>query len=210
MNALSTWKLEDLPPDQAPVALAIAVLVGLLYAFLGYRLLKFFIGFTGFLIAGAVATLLAGWLSAGHMIAMAACGLLGGLCGAMALFFLYKTGIFAIGFLGAFLAAFSLLQGRPETWIPWAIIGLALAGGLLALFLERAAMTLATAAIGSWLVTNAALLLFLQSNSAALWNEKLTAQQQSWTLIALWGLVACLGAGVQFFGGPGSGNDEEE
>ena len=157
MNELITWRLEDVPPEHAVLVLGILAGVGALYCFFGYRLLKLILGLTGFLLAGSTAAVLVGFLSYGNVPAMAVAVFIGGLCGAMALFFLYKTGIFCVGMLGAVVVAYQILQGRPEPWILWAVAGLGLMGGFLAILIERPIMTLASAAIGALMMTQVGL-----------------------------------------------------
>ncbi|MCF6285889.1 MAG: TMEM198/TM7SF3 family protein, partial [Candidatus Hydrogenedentes bacterium] len=157
MNELLSWRLEDVPPEHATLVLAGFAVVGTLYCFLGYRLLKFILGLTGFLLAGSAAAFIVGFLSYGNVIGMGIGLLIGGICGAMALFFLYKTGIFCVGMLGATLVAYNLLHTRPEVWILWAVAGVGLVGGLLAILIEKPIMTLATAAIGAMMITQSGL-----------------------------------------------------
>ena len=88
--------ISELPPSTLNACVAIGIGVGTLYCFLGYRTLRFVIGLTGFILAGGVAFVIAAWLSAGHTIASAAVGMAGGLCGAVALTFLYRAGVFKI------------------------------------------------------------------------------------------------------------------
>jgi hypothetical protein len=204
-----TRRLEDIPPEQAMLLLALMTGAGVLYCFLGYRLLKLVIGLTGFLLAGSTAAFIVGVLSYGHLMGMGAGLLIGGICGAMALFFLYKTGVFCLGTLGATLVAYNVLQGREEAWILWAVAGLGLVGGFLALLIERPVMTLATAAIGAMLLTQSALA-FARDQG---WLERIpagTAQlgealpplpYLSWGVFATWALLAGLGAYVQFTSG---------
>ena len=109
LNQLMQFRLEQLPPDQAQVVLVFLLLVGIVYCFVGYAILRFVLALTGFLIAGTAAAVLGGWFSQGNLLAMAASILFGGACGAMALTFLYRAGVFIVGFLGALLLAFSLL-----------------------------------------------------------------------------------------------------
>lgn len=206
MEELLSARLEDVPPEQAMLILAVMAGAGVLYCFLGYRLLKFIIGLTGFLLAGATAAVIVGFLSYGNLIGMGAALLIGGICGAMALFFLYRTGIFCVGMLGATLVAYTLLQGRPEAWILWAVAGLGLVGGLLAILIERPVMTLATAAIGAMLLTQAGLAVARQQGLL----EHIPAQAEqlndalppipylSWGVFAAWILLALLGVYVQF------------
>jgi len=134
------------------VAVIFAIAIGTLYCMLGYRTLKFIIGLTGFALAAVSAAYLGNWMGEGNAYAVAGAALVGGLCGAMALFFLYKLGVFCIGLAGALLVAINVLSSRPEPWIIPAIIGAGLIGGLLALLIERHIMTLATSAIGAWIV----------------------------------------------------------
>jgi hypothetical protein len=186
------------------LALVLMAAAGLLYCFLGYRLFRLVLGITGFALAGAVAALFVGWLLFGHPLAMALAFLLGGLCGAMALFFLYRTGVFLLGFLGALVVAYQLLSARPEAWGPWAIVGAALAGGLLALALERPAMKLATAAIGAWLCTYAIAFMAWGESAVEPWTDVTAIQGTGAGVVALWAFLTLLGAVFQWqvFRGP--------
>lgn len=177
--------------DAAHVQVALLV-VGALYAFAGHRLLRLVIGLTGFLLAGAVAGVFGAWLSHGNVWILGGFALLGGVCGAMALFFLYRAGIFAIGGLGMAVLLHGALIERPETWIPWAILGGAIAGGLVAVFLERPVIILATAIIGSWLMTYAGAYLLL--------GEALRGELSGihvWLIMGSWAALGLLGIAVQ-------------
>ncbi len=215
MEEMLSARLEDVPPEQALMILVGMAAAGVLYCFLGYRLLKFIIGLTGFLLAGSTAAVLVGFLSYGHLIGMGVALLIGGICGAMALFFLYKTGIFCVGMLGATLVAYTVLQGRPEPWILWAVAGLGLVGGLLAILIERPVMTLATAAIGAMMLTQAGLALARQRGlleripeDAAKLSEALPPiPYLSWGVFAVWLLLALLGCYVQFRSGRKKGTE---
>ncbi|MFH1516430.1 MAG: DUF4203 domain-containing protein [Pseudomonadota bacterium] len=198
MGAWATSRLEELPLPSAQVGLGIVAAIGVLYCFLGYRLFKGILALTGFLLAGSVAAALVGWLSNGHLVAMGVALLVGGLCGAMALFFLYRVGVFCLGFLGLLSVAYSLLHARPEPWAPWAIVGLGLAGGLVALWAERPVMSLATASIGAWLTTYAAALLLL----GTAFEEDLLAKAGppstvAWGILAAWAFLTVVGAAFQ-------------
>ena len=206
MEDLLTFRLEDVPPEQAMLVLAVLAGVGAVYCFVGYRIVKFILGLTGFLLAGGAAAVIVGFLSYGNLIGMGVALLVGGICGAMALFFLYKTGIFCLGMLGATLVAYNLLQGRPESWILWAVAGLGLVGGLLALLIERPVMTLATAAIGAMMITQAGLTVARQQG----WLDRIPesveelgqqlppAPYLSWGVLGVWVLLTMLGAYMQF------------
>jgi len=186
----------ELAPDERQAALLGVLALGLLYAFLGHRLLRLMIGLTGFLLAAASAAVLAGWLSRGHPWVMLGVAVAGGLCGAMALFFLYRVGVFAVGGFAAAILLHGVLSGRPEAWAPWAVLAGGIAGGLLALLLERPVMVLATAVIGGWAVafSGAALLL-----GDAL-SERLADGSDDWlpwALLGTWVACALLGAAFQ-------------
>ena len=197
METLTSQQVSDLTPEQLNGLVAIAVSVGTLYCFLGYRTAKFVIGMTGFLIAGVVASLVVGVLTEGHLISIGVGALIGGASGAMALFFLYRTGVFLLGLLGTTLAAYNVLTERPETWIPFAILGLGVLGGLIALLIERPVVTLATAAIGAWLVVSGVAYFLLGSTFLGDYGETLESNEATVLLVA-WGLLACLGVFAQF------------
>lgn len=185
--------------------LAGAIVVGLFYCFLGYRLFKFVLGLTGFLLAGAVAGALAGWFTEGTVIWMAVAGVAGGVAGAMALSFLYKVGVFCVGLIAGALVAHNLIGTRPEDWVASATFAATLFGGLVSLVFERAVMTLATAAIGAWIAVQSGALLLL-GPMGALDNgfrpvaalAALEEGTQRLILVACWCVLATAGAFVQF------------
>lgn len=206
MDELLSWRLEDVPPEHVTLVLAGGAVIGALYCFLGYRLLKFILGLTGFLLAGIAAAFIVGFLSYGNLPAMAIGLLVGGICGAMALFFLYKTGIFCVGMLGAVLIAYNVLHTRPEPWILWAVAGIGILGGLLAILVERPIMTLATAAIGAMMMTQSGLAVAREQG----WLETLAEQTAetgerlpdlpylTYGVLAVWGLLTLMGTLFQF------------
>lgn len=194
-NACMESLLQDLDPK---VGLGLLGATGLVYCFLGYRLFRCVLAFTGFALAGAVAAVGVGWLTFGATIPMVIALLAGGLCGAMALYFLYRTGVFFLGFLGALLVGYQVLHGRPETWAPWAIVGVAFAGGLLALALERPTMKLATAAIGAWLCTYAIAFMVWGEPAAERWMALPTVGNSELGMLALWAFLTLVGSVFQW------------
>ena len=186
----------DLTAEQVSGVLALAVAVGVLYCFLGYRTIKFVIGLAGFLIAGGVAATLASWMSEGNAIAILVALFAGGLCGALALHFLYKTGVFLIGLLGAAVIALNILESRPESWMPFVVLGLALVGGLIALLIERPVLILATSAIGSWIVVYGIAFFIkgpaelVELQEASILEEHRTIMLASWAIVAFAGLLS--------------------
>ena len=197
MDQFIDANIGDLPPGSVAAGAAGAIVAGLLYCFLGYRVFRFLLAFTGFVLAGSVAGGLAGWLSHGRLVWMIPCLVLGGVAGAMALFFMYRAGVFFIGLLGAALGAQAVLAGRPESWIPWAILGTGLAGGLVALWIERPVMTLATAALGASIVVQAGALLVGLAGFQEVLNDPDNQPALTWVILAGWAVLALGGAVTQ-------------
>ena len=202
MNDLATsWRLpafEDLPLTVSNGVVAIAIAVGTLYCFLGYRTLRLIIILTGLLLAGAVAGALAAWISKGETIPIILSALFGGICGAVALAFLVRSGIFVLGLLGAIVTAMHLTAGMEQPWIPWAVLATGGVGGLLTLFLRRTIVIFASAAIGSWFVVSG--ILFFLAGPGALQqpSQTLLAVREGWVAVACWAVLAFAGVLAQF------------
>lgn len=179
------------------VALLVVAALGAVYCFVGYRALRTLLALLGVMLAGPVAALLAGAMSGGHGPAMVIGFLAGGFCGAMALHFLYKSGVFLLGMLGAAAIAATAMPEPGELWHLGAVLGAGLIGGMLAMWLERPALRVATAGLGALLMTHAA-------HALAGGNEttdptRLASQP---LLLVLWIGLAGLGVGAQFGGRP--------
>jgi len=205
VTGVMDFDVAALSSDEIRAVLAGAILVGLFYCFLGYRLFKFVLGLTGFILAGSVAGALAGWLTEGKLIFMALAGVLGGVSGAVALFFLYKVGVFCLGLMAGALVAHNFIGTRPEDWVASVTFAATLFGGLVALAFERTIMTLATAAIGAWIaVQSAALLLLTPMGSLdngltpAVAHTPFDENTLRLILVAGWCVLATTGAFVQF------------
>jgi hypothetical protein len=197
----TTWRLptfEDLPVTASNGAVALAIAIGTLYCFLGYRTLRFVIILTGFLLAGAVAASLAAWVSKGQILAIVISGIVGGICGAVALAFLVRSGIFLLGVLGVLVVAMYLTAGRQESYIPWLVLAAGIVGGFLALLLRRTIVILATAAIGAWLVVSGVLFFLAGPGSLDQPSEAVLSVRQGWVGVACWAVVALVGAMAQF------------
>lgn len=190
--------ISELSPSTLNACVAVGIGVGTLYCFLGYRTLKFVIGLTGFILAGAVAFVMTAWLSAGHTIASAAIGAAGGLCGAAALYFLYRAGVFGLGLMAFGLVASNALADREESWIIWAVMGAAFGGGLLAILIERPVVTLATAAIGSWLVVAGVAFFLMGPEVLDKLRDTSQFEDERLVVVGSWTVLAFLGAFAQF------------
>lgn len=198
MEAIQEIDLRNLDADQVTFVVAGVMAIGAWYCFLGYRTVKFIIGLTGFIIAGGVAGLLVHWATNEHIIATAIATLIGGISGAFALFFLYKVGIFSVGLLGATLIAHNLLTDRPESWIPLAILGFGVVGGLVAILVERPAMKLATATLGAWLIVSGGAYFLSGSPEITDLTQAFTIQEERGIVLASWAVLSLAGFVAQW------------
>ena len=188
----------SIPPESIDGVMAVAIAAGMLYCFLGYRAFKFVLGLTGFVLAGATAAVIAAALSGNDLVAMGIAGGIGGLSGAMALFFLYRLGVFGVAALGASVTALHILQGRPETWVVWAIIGVGVGGGLLALILERPIVTLTTGLLGAWFAVYGLAHFLMGPDFLIALAETPELSRDQILLMVVWVLLALLGVVTQF------------
>ena len=198
MNEMWGVTLAELPPESVPIAVGGVAVAGMLYCFFGYRVFKFVLGFTGFMLAGAIAALGVGLLTEGRLPFVGIAWLLGGLVGAFAMLFLYKLGVFGLGALGALLIAHYVLRDRPESWVMLGVLAAALAGGVVALLIEPPIMTIVTAAIGAWALIGCGLYLVHDARFADPVREMLSAVDPDLVFLAGWGGLAVIGALVQF------------
>ncbi len=187
------FDVQNLTPSQLNALMAAVVAVGTLYCFLGYRTLRFVIGLTGFLLAGSVAGALAIWLSRGHEIATLISFAIGGICGAFALFFLYRTGVFLVGLLGAALVANNILDNTGETWVPLAVMGLGAVGGLIALILEKPVMLVATSVLGGWMLVSAGVFFIEGGEDLEIIRETLRSDEKRLLMLGAWLALSILG-----------------
>lgn len=194
MLFISTVDFSDLTPQQINGLIAAAVAIGTLYCFLGYRTLRFVLGLTGFLMAGGVAATLVNWISQGNQLATLIALFIGGMCGAFALGFLYRTGVFLLGLMGTALITHNVLAAQPDTWIPLAVLGLAVAGGLFALLIERPVILLATAALGAWMVVSGVAYFIVGSSELEELPKILESEEQRTIVLASWAVLALAGA----------------
>lgn len=187
-----------LPPLTENGAVAIAIFVGTLYCFLGYRTLKFIICMTGFILAGGMAAALGGYFGQGNPWMMLIAGAVGGLCGAAALVFVYKLGLFMLGMLATALAAHMVLLGRPESWIVFAVLGAGVVGGLLAVALEKTIVILATSTIGAWFTVCGLGYFLVGPYFLDIMQEPLELGRDRSIVAACWATLAVAGVLAQF------------
>ena len=131
---------------QVPAA-AVLIAGGLLACFLGYRLFKVVLAVFGFIIGAIVATSVFG---SNDTTPMVIAGIVGGLVGATLLLAAYFVGVALIGAgIGALLVnlIWTQVEGDPH---PFTVILFSVAGALLATWLQRYVIILATAFGGAW------------------------------------------------------------
>jgi len=210
METIQDFDLTNLDANQVTIVVGAVMAIGGWYCFLGYQTLKFIIGLTGFLIAGTVAALLIHWATNGHTISVGVAGLIGGISGACALFFLYKVGIFSLGLLGGTLVAHNIISERPESWIPLAILGLGVVGGLFALLVEKPVMKLTTATLGAWLIVSGGAYFLSGSPEITDLSQAFRVEEERGIVLASWAVLSLAGFLAQWATGKRSGGDSKE
>jgi len=147
---------------QFPAA-AVLVVGGVLSCFLGYRSFKIVLAVFGFIIGGLAASSVFGEGAATGMVIAA---IVGGLCGGLLLLAAYFVGVALVG-AGVGVATVHVIwtqvQGDPH---PAVVILFAIAGALVATWLQRYVIILGTAFGGAWTVVVGAAA--LMGNPAAL------------------------------------------
>ncbi|XP_065842350.1 transmembrane protein 198-B-like [Oscarella lobularis] len=145
------------------VAFAIFILLGIIFAFVGYRFFRLILFLTAFIGAFCIVF----YFAYGHLpcdwphpalIALGLGATAGLILGTFAACYLY-LGIFLCGFaLGAvaalsFLAYVHIKYVEEHSWLPIVIIiGLGIIGGIIALLIQRPLLIIATSVIGSYLM----------------------------------------------------------
>ncbi len=185
---------------QLPAAIIILI-GGIVSCFFGYRLFRIVLAIFGLILGALFASSLFGVTDTGPMVAAAA---IGGLVGATILFLAYFVGVALVGAgLGAAVAnmVFSTGQADPSVWI---VIGLAVLGAALAMYLQRYCLIVGTSFGGAWtIIVGAVALIGDRSALAAALSRDVwvayplnPAPGQRWVPIT-WIVLSLLGAAVQ-------------
>lgn len=139
-----------IPPEYYSYYVISAIIIAAVWCFFGYRVFRFALGIIGFILGAGAAGAIGYEFSEGNELIAIGAAALGGILGAGAMFVLYILGVFAIGAaLGALLAvsAYTYL-GQEAGFI--AIIATAFVAGVIAMFLKRFMIILATSFTGAW------------------------------------------------------------
>ncbi len=105
----------------------ITMVISLIFCFFGYKLLKFFVALTGFLIGCAIGTVIAGQMNVNASISLVI-ALVIGTAAALTAFFLYKAGVFILTAAVSGLLAAGFLYERMNHV---AVIAIAVIAGIL-------------------------------------------------------------------------------
>jgi hypothetical protein len=182
-----------------PVA-ALAVVLGLVNCFFGYRIFRILLGVYGFLLGAAVGFVLAGVLFEGQGWWVSAVGALaGGLLGAALMAALYYVGVFVVGAVtGAMLAgAVGAALGVALPGIVTIVVAIVV--GIAAIFFQRVVIVLATSLAGAWMAVIGGYALMAGQPFELGDLTRLPAPwQRSLLPLAIWLVLAIAGAVVQF------------
>jgi chromate transport protein ChrA len=136
-----------LPSAYTLPAAVLFVIGGALACFVGYRLFRVILGIYGFF-AGALVT--TSMMGASSHLALIIAAIVGGLVGALLMFAAYYVGIALAGAgLGtALVSEFAKPMHKEPAW--YVIVGAAVVGALVAMWLTRYVVIVATAFLGAW------------------------------------------------------------
>lgn len=138
---------------EQPAAIAL-LLGGVLACFAGHRLFRIVLGIYGFVLGAMIASSVVGVTNTTGMIVAA---VIGGVIGSLVLVLAWFVGVSLIGaglgVLGAHLIWTQIATGDPPAW---AVIVVAVAGAIGAVFVQRYVIVAGTAFAGAWTILLAA------------------------------------------------------
>lgn len=188
------------------------VLLGLGITFLGYRLFSLFLNLLGIGFGGVVPAYLVSQIAPdAQAIVIIGVGVVGALIGLGLVNFFFRAGLFFVGMgLGGGLAFLVIrITNTPlfEPQINWtslAIIGVsALVGGLVAQFMQRPLLIIATSVQGGVLTVASGVILLTETSGTFGTVDNLQFDTtQTIIVIGATGLLALFGGLIQFFGMP--------
>ncbi|MDZ4670094.1 MAG: DUF4203 domain-containing protein [Phototrophicales bacterium] len=188
------------------------VLLGLGITFFGYRLFSLFLNILGIGFGGvAPAYLVSQVITNAQPIVIIGVGVIGALIGLGLVTFFFRAGLFFVGMgLGGGLAFLVIrLTNTPlfepqVNWTSLAIIGVsALVGGLVAQFMQRPLLIVATSVQGAVLAIFSGVILLTETSGTFGTVDNLqVASPELIILLVIGGALALFGGLVQFFGMP--------
>jgi hypothetical protein len=187
---------------ELPAALAL-VIGGTVACFAGYRLFRIVLAIDGFIAGAWIAS---STMGSGNPAGMLVAALVGGIIGAVVLFFAYFVGIALAGAgLGAFIAHLAWTQASASAMDPPVLIVVLFAalGTIAALMMQRYVIIVGTAFSGAWTIIVGALALTSRGLTRAASSSEVwilypfaPATEAPWVPIA-WIVLGLIGTAVQ-------------
>jgi hypothetical protein len=185
----------------APLAIA----VGVLACFWGYRIVKVILGIMGFAGGFVGGWTAAGSLAPGHDVITLVSALLGGVIGGVLCVWLYFLGVFLLGASAGVVVAGAVFAGMGHEAQPIFLVVSAVAFGLLALALQKFMIIVSSAFSGSYLIAAGLLhLAYLGRDTAPLWFhgvQKGWAEVMVYVALVFWLVCGAVGARFQYRSG---------
>ena len=189
--------------DIQPIYAASLVITGLVFTFLGYRLLRVLLAVVGFMAGALVASAVAFNYTEGNHIIASIAGFAGGISGAVLMIVLFRTGVFL---LGALLGIISLTVASTALRLEPALIAILLAavsGGIVAVLLQKIMIILATSYLGAWAVVCGLIYMFVRNfDPLALSSVSSLSDTAIFRALLVWAVLGTFGAGLQYFTAP--------
>ncbi len=147
-------------PSLTNVFFIITIFLGLIICFFGFRILRFLVAVTGFIIGALLAVTIVFAIiqesiltltKGSDFLIIIASGIAGGFLFAIILLFLYSAGVFLVGGLFGLILFSAVTAGFNVFIEPFLYVIPALFCGIMALLLQRFMIILMTSAIGAWL-----------------------------------------------------------
>jgi len=195
----------DLGAGGTVLVALITIAFGLLNCFFGYRIFRFMLALWGLILGAYAGATIAGNLTDGQLLWVIVGGVLGAIIGAVLMSLLYFVGVFIVGAAAGALLADAIGVAIGMDMPTLVIIIVAVVVGIIALFLQRVVIILATAFTGAWAVVSGGLSLLGDTTvtPAELLGEAagtagLVAGLPSLVILIFWLVLALAGAVTQF------------
>ena len=195
----------DLGVSGAVLVALLTILFGLLNCFFGYRLFRFMLALWGFILGAYAGATIASNLTGGELLWIIVGGALGAVIGAVLMSVLYFVGVFVVGAAAGALLADAIGAAAGIDMPILVVIIVAVVVGIIALFLQRVVIILATAFTGAWAVISGTLSLVAGTTltPAELYGDaagagELVAGVPSVLILIFWLVLALAGAVTQF------------
>lgn len=196
---MNMGSLTDLLAGASIPLVAVALVLGLVNCFFGYKLFRVMLVIYGFLLGAGAGVFLAGVLLEGEGWIAIAAAVVGGIVGAVLMSALYYVGVFVVGALAGAMFLGALGASLDFSMPVLAVIVGAIVTGIVAILLQRAVLIMATAFSGAWVAIMGGTAL-LEGSSFTLTNLRWVPPvwQRSYVPLIIWLVLGIGGAVVQF------------